>query len=149
MRGTIITLTLQEPTAVPRTELPTNLQRVVPDVMLIRMVPCDFRGMDRPAAAAMRAADTLRRFFTVRVRDTLPVVAAVRGASPGATVDVETGADVPSVSAGTEPGDAGEVDVVGDVVGDVPAVPGGAMVVVVVVVETVSDDTVEAAARSV
>ena len=69
--------------------------------MLIRMVPCDFRGMDRSAAAAMRAADTLRSFFTVRVRDELPVVAAVRGASPVATVDVETGADVPGVSAGT------------------------------------------------
>ena len=134
VRGTITTRTLHVPTEVPRTELPTNRQRVVPDVMLIRIVPCDFRGMDSPAAAAMRAAVTVRSLFTVSVRD-VPAASAVVCESPAGVVDV-----VEVVGAA----------MVGDVAGAagvVPAVEAGAAVVVVV--ETVSDDTVAAAARSV
>ena len=130
--------------------------------MLMRIVPCDLRGMERPAAGAIRAADTGRDFLTVTVRELLPVTDAERRESPAAVVVVVAGFNV--VSVWMLPGVDGAVDVVdasGDVVGEVP---GGATVVVVldvddddelldvvvvVVVETVRELTVAAAERSV
>ena len=137
------TRTLHVPTAVPRTALPTNLQRVVPDVMLMRMVPCDLRGMVRPAAAAMRAAVNNLVRLTVRVRG--PVVAETAlGSGDAETVVVDwvvAAFPVGDVVATCCNGVAGDVDV--DVEVDVE------VELDVVVVETVIETTVAAADLSV
>lgn len=148
VRGTIITLTRHVPIDVPRTELPAKRQRVRPDVMLMRIVPCDLRGMERPAADAIRAADTVRDFLTVTVRGAV-VFATVVVVVVSVLVVAGPGAEDVSVCAGSADGTVAAVVVVaeGDVVAVVvPTEEDGATVVVVV--ETVSDDTVTAADRS-
>lgn len=126
MRGIIITRTLHVPGDVPRTALPANLHRVAPDVMLIRIVPCELRGMERPAAAAMRAADSVRNLRTVNTRLATVVVIVVAAA---ATV---VGATVELVGAVVVLEEDDELDELLEVVVDA----------------TVSEDTVTAAERS-
>lgn len=146
VRGTMTTRTLHVPIAVPRTELPTNLHLVVPDVMLMRMVPCDRRGMERPAAAATRAAvnNLVRRTVSVRCTGADGATVVVAPATPASC-----GAEPPTVVGDTLPGgaDAGTVvvvDVVDVVVDELVDVE-----LDVVVVETVIETTVAAAERSV
>ena len=140
MRGINITRTRHVPSDVPRTALPANLHRVAPAVMLIRIVPCDLRGMARPAAAAMRAADSVRNLRTVNSRcaDVDGDVDAARAIVDVVVGEVTAGAAVTSDTA----------TVVGTAV--VGAAVVGATVVgaAVVVDDTVSEETVTAADRS-
>lgn len=127
--GTSSTLTLHVPVDVPRTAEPTNTQRDAPDTMLMRIVPCDLRGMASPAAFAIVAADAVRPRRTVTRR----LGRAVDATAPAgdAVVDVV-------VAGGTVTGDA---VVGGEVAG------GTVMGTVVVAAVTERSDTVAGASR--
>lgn len=142
--GTSSTLTLHVPVDVPRTAEPTNTQREAPDTMLMRIVPCDLRGMASPAAFAIVAADAVRPRRTVTRRLGRAVDATVPAGDAVAVVEVvfdDAVVDV-VVAGGTVTGDAvvgGEV-AGGTVVGTV----GGTVVVAAV---TERSDTVAGASR--
>ncbi len=148
--GTSSTLTLHVPVDVPRTAEPAKTQRTVPDTMLILIVPCDLRGMARPAALAIVAALTVRPRRTVTRRlgfavDATAPVVPVSAPDTGATV-VEV---VASVVDAVDVGDTGVVAgaVVDDVTGG--AVVGGTVGTVVGAGVTESDATVAGASRAV
>ena len=65
--GISTTLTLHVPVRVPRTAEPANAHRVAPLVMLMRMRPCEPRGIDMPTALARRAALSVLPRRTVNV----------------------------------------------------------------------------------
>jgi len=129
--GTRSTRTRHVPTDLPRTDEPTKVHLDVPLTMLIRMVPCDLRGMARPAAFAMVAAlaDRPRRTVTRSDGET-DVVSAAAGevvveATPAAVVvdvDVVTAVvslDCATVDVGAVTGTVVGGDVAGDVLGTV------------------------------
>ena len=132
--GTSSTLTRHVPVDLPRTADPANSQRDAPETMLMRIVPCDLRGMARPAAFAIVAALTVRPRRTVTRR----LGFAVDVTAPVVPVDApdagDTVVEVVEVLA-IDPGDAVAAGVIaGAVVGDVTggAVAGGAVVGTVV-----------------
>ncbi|MFM8601504.1 MAG: hypothetical protein ACKODP_05440 [Actinomycetota bacterium] len=149
--GTSSTLTLHVPVDAPRTADPTNTQRDAPDTLLMRIVPCDFRGMASPAAVAIVAADAVRPRRTVTRRLGRAVEVTVPEGDAVAIVDVVTAEVV--VAGGTVTGDAvvgvevagGEV-VGGTVLGTVVGTDVGTVVVAAV---TESNDTVAGASREV
>lgn len=157
--GTSSTLTLHVPVDVPRTAEPAKTQRTVPDTMLILIVPCDLRGMARPAAFAIVAALTVRPRRTVTRRlgfavDVTAPVVPVDAPDAGDTVVVVV---VASVVDAVDIGDTGVVAgaVVGDVIGGavvggtVGATVAGAVVGTVVGAGvTESDATVAGASRA-
>ena len=163
--GTSTTRTRHVPYAVPRTELPTNLQCEVPAVMLMRMVPCDRRGIASPAAAAMRAAVADLDLRMLMLRDATKVVEAASTVVVDMTVVVPAtvvvvnvdvvplGATVPAGASVVVVIEVLEVEgVVVDVevlVDDEVDVVVLLVVVVVVVVDTEMEFTVAAAERSV
>jgi hypothetical protein len=119
------------PTDLPRTDEPTKVHLDVPLTMLIRMVPCDLRGMARPAAFAMVAAlaDRPRRTVT-RSDGEADVVSAATGdvvvVEPTTVVvgdvDVVTAVvslDCATVDVGAVTGTVVGGDVAGDVLGTV------------------------------
>lgn len=127
--GTSSTLTLHVPVDVPRTAEPAKTHRTVPDTMLILIVPCDLRGMARPAAFAIVAALTVRprRTVTRRLGFAVDVTAPVVPVDAPDAVDTVVVVEVLAV----DPGDAVAAGVIaGAVVGDVTggAVAGGAVV---------------------
>lgn len=152
--GTSSTLTLHVPVDVPRTAEPAKTQRTVPDTMLILIVPCDLRGIARPAALAIVAALTVRPRRTVTRRlgfavdVTAPVVPVDAPDAGDTVVDVVVAA---SVVDAVDVGDTGVVAgaVVGDVIGG--AVVGGtvgATVVGTVVGAGVTESAVTVAGAS-
>lgn len=129
--GTRSTRTRHVPTDLPRTDEPTKVHLDVPLTMLIRMVPCDLRGMARPAAFAMVAAlaDRPRRTVT-RSDGEADVVSAATGdvvvVAPTTVVvgdvDVVTAVvslDCATVDVGAVTGTVVGGDVAGDVLGTV------------------------------
>lgn len=154
--GTRSTRTRHVPTDLPRTDEPTKVHLDVPLTMLIRMVPCDLRGMARPAAFAMVAAlaDRPRRTVT-RNGGEADVVSVAAGevvveATPAAVVvDVEVVTAVVSLDCATV--DVGAVTgtvVGGDAGGDVvDEVDGDVLGTVVVAAVTESVATVAGASR--
>ena len=146
MRGIIITRTLHVPGDIPRTALPANLQRVTPDVMLIRIVPCDLRGMARPAAAAMRAADSVRNLRTVNTLLATVVDRATESDAAGSDVVVLDTTVVVTAVAATANVVGATVELVGAVV-VLEEEDELDELLVVVVDATVSEDTVTAAER--
>lgn len=146
MRGIIITRTLHVPGDVPRTALPANLHRVAPDVMLIRIVPCELRGMERPAAAAMRAADSVRNLRTVNSRLATVVDPATESEAEESDVVVVDTTMVVIVVAAAATVVGATVELVGAVV--VLEEDDELDELLVVVVDTVSEETVTAADRS-
>jgi hypothetical protein len=154
--GTRSTRTRHVPTDLPRTDEPTKVHLDVPLTMLIRMVPCDLRGMARPAAFAMVAAlaDRPRRTVT-RNGGEADVVSVAAGevvveATPAAVVvDVEVVTAVVSLDCATV--DVGAVTgtvVGGDAGGDVvDEVDGDVLGTVVVAEVTESVATVAGASR--
>lgn len=121
--GTSSTLTLHVPVDVPRTAEPAKTQRTVPDTMLILIVPCDLRGMARPAALAIVAALAVRPRRTVTRR----LGFAVDSTAPVMPVDApDVAATVVVVASVVDAVDVGDTGVVaGAVVGEVT---GGAVV---------------------
>ena len=158
--GTRSTRTRHVPTDLPRTDEPTKVHLDVPLTMLIRMVPCDLRGMARPAAFAMVAAlaDRPRRTVTrnggeadvvsvaagdvVVVEPTTVVVGDVDVVTAVVSLDCAT-VDVGAVTGTVVGGDAGG-DVVGEVVDEVD---GDVLGTVVVAAVTESVATVAGASR--
>jgi hypothetical protein len=146
--GTRSTRTRHVPTDLPRTDEPTKVHLDVPLTMLIRMVPCDLRGMARPAAFAMVAAlaDRPRRTVT-RSDGEADVVSAATGdvvvVAPTTVVvgDVEVVTAVVSLDCATV--DVGAVT--GTVVGG--EVDGDVLGTVVVAAVTESVATVAGASR--
>ena len=149
VRGIIITRTRHVPTDVPRTALPTNLQRVAPEVMLMRIVPCELRGMERPAAPAMRAAVSVRNLLTVNAREPDVVELATERDTAGVAV-VKLVVDVVvvlSTEAAVTAAVVGTTDVEDELV-LLEEVDELDELLEVVVDATVSEDTVTAAERS-
>jgi len=123
--GTSSTRTRHVPTDLPRTDEPTKAHLDVPLTMLIRMVPCDLRGMARPAAFAMVAALAVRPRRTVTRNDgEADVVSAATGdvvvVAPTTVVvgDVEAVTAVVSLDCATVDVGAVTGTVVGEDVGD-------------------------------
>lgn len=162
--GTRSTRTRHVPTDLPRTDEPTKVHLDVPLTMLIRMVPCDLRGMARPAAFAMVAAlaDRPRRTVTrnggeadvvsvaagdvVVVEPTTVVVGDVDVVTAVVSLDCAT-VDVGAVTGTVVGGDAGG-DMVGEVVDEVvDEVDGDVLGTVVVAAVTESVATVAGASR--
>lgn len=154
--GTRSTRTRHVPTDLPRTDEPTKAHLDVPLTMLIRMVPCDLRGMARPAAFAMVAALADRPRRTVTRNDgEADVESAAAGEevveeTPAAVVvDVEVVTAVVSLDCATV--DVGAVTgtvVGGDAGGDVvDEVDGDVLGTVVVAAVTESVATVAGASR--
>ena len=157
--GTRSTRTRHVPTDLPRTDEPTKVHLDVPLTMLIRMVPCDLRGMARPAAFAMVAAlaDRPRRTVT-RNGGEADVVSVAAGevvveATPAAVVvDVEVvtavvSLDCATVDVGAVTGTVVGGDAGGDVVDEVDEVDGDVLGTVVVAAVTESVATVAGASR--
>ena len=158
--GTRSTRTRHVPTDLPRTDEPTKVHLDVPLTMLIRMVPCDLRGMARPAAFAMVAAlaDRPRRTVTrnggeadvvsvaagdvVVVEPTTVVVGDVDVVTAVVSLDCAT-VDVGAVTGTVVGGDAGG-EVVDEVVDEVD---GDVLGTVVVAAVTESVATVAGASR--
>ena len=158
--GTRSTRTRHVPTDLPRTDEPTKVHLDVPLTMLIRMVPCDLRGMARPAAFAMVAAlaDRPRRTVT-RNGGEADVVSVAAGevvveATPAAVVvDVEVvtavvSLDCATVDVGAVTGTVVGGDAGGEVVDEVvDEVDGDVLGTVVVAAVTESVATVAGASR--
>ena len=158
--GTRSTRTRHVPVALPRTADPENSQRDAPETMLMRIVPCDLRGIERPAALAIVAALAVRPRRTVTRRLGF-VVDTTAPSVPVEAPDVGTTVVGVVVFGGTVVGDAvpgtvvagavafGAVvgaTVAGTVVGTVGAAVVGTVVGAGV---TVSDETVAGASRAV
>ena len=153
--GTRSTRTRHVPVDLPRTADPANSQRDAPETMLMRIVPCDLRGIERPAALAIVAALAVRPRRTVTRRlgfvvDTTAPSVPVEAPAAGATVvDVVAMFEVTVVGdavPGTVVGGAVAGTVGGTVVGTVGAAEVGTVVGAGV---TVSDATVAGASRAV
>ena len=148
--GTRSTRTRHVPVALPRTADPANSQRDAPETMLMRIVPCDLRGIERPAALAIVAALAVRPRRTVTRRlgfvvdataPSVPVEAPDAGTTVVGVVVFE-GTVVGAVAFGAVVGGT----VAGTVVGTVDAAVVGTVVGAGV---TVSDATVAGASRAV
>lgn len=152
--GTRSTRTRHVPVALPRTADPANSQRDAPETMLMRIVPCDLRGIERPAALAIVAALAVRPRRTVTRRlgfvvdATAPSVPAEAPDAGTTVVDVVVfgGTVVGEAVPDTVVGGAVAGTVVGTVVGTVGAEVVGTVVGAGV---TVSDATVAGASRAV
>lgn len=152
--GTRSTRTRHVPVDLPRTADPTNSQRDAPETMLMRIVPCDLRGIERPAALAIVAAlavrprrtETRRLGFVVDA--TAPFV-PVEAPDAGATV-VDVVVFDRALVGDAVPGEVVAGAVAGTVVGTVVGTVGAAVVGTVVgagVTESVA--TVAGASRAV
>ena len=148
--GTRSTRTRHVPVDLPRTADPTNSQRDAPETMLMRIVPCDLRGIERPAALAIVAALAVRPRRTVTRRLGF-VVDATALSVPAEAPDAGTTVVDVVVFGGTVVGAVAFGAVVGGTVaGTVVGTVGAAVVGTVVGAGvTVSDATVAGASRAV